>query len=71
MVLSIVADIGIEIGWFIIKNAVRATYHLGSYIIYGKQETNDEKLQRQINELRAENEQLKLIIPKYSNKLLQ
>ena len=59
MVLSLVADYSIRAGFWLIYKG----YCGVNYLIYGHQETNEEKILRELQELREENAKLKLLLP--------
>lgn len=53
MVFTFIAEAAVETTWW----ALKKTYDLGYYMIYGHQETTEEKLLKTIEVLRKENEE--------------
>lgn len=50
MVLMFFTEVAFETGWW----AIKQTYNLGHYMFYGTQETKEDRMLRQIEELRKE-----------------
>lgn len=61
MVLVFLAEVALESSWW----AIKQTYNLGHYMMYGQQESKEDKILRQVEELRKEleleREQLKMM----------
>jgi pyruvate/2-oxoacid:ferredoxin oxidoreductase beta subunit len=50
MVLMFLTEVALETGWWTLKQ----TYNLGHYMVYGEQESKEDKILRQVEELRKE-----------------
>lgn len=55
MVFTLIADIALETTWW----ALKKTWDLGYYMIYGSQQNKEDKILLQIEYLKKQNEELK------------
>jgi len=60
-----IAQIALENSWWLVKQ----TYNLGHYAVYGHQETIEEKLLKQIEEMRKQQEDEKKQIEELKNNM--
>lgn len=63
MVLYFITQYAFENSWWLIKQ----TYNLGHYMVYGHQETIEEKLLKQLEEMRKKQEELEFLLTHKQN----
>ncbi len=51
---SILPDLVLGTAWWLTKTVASGTYNMGYYLIYGQQETTEEKILKQIEQMKEE-----------------